>query len=180
MAASKGLMKLLSYLGVYALMLQAAAEQRLWWDRLVAGLLSGGLLSSVLALRQLYASTEELARWADPNSDRPARSGSMAPWAIPISWRVPGADRAHRRDRTSALAWGDQALRRNALVLGSTAVVFTYSRGGWLGLLAALAVLMLFCCCGRPPPLASALETPAASRPAGGRWLAAGRGRHAD
>ena len=35
---------------------------------LLAALLGGGLFSSVLALRQLYASTDELAGWADPNS----------------------------------------------------------------------------------------------------------------
>ena len=67
-AASKGLIKLLSYLGVYALLCKLLLSNERWWDRLVAGLLSGGLLSSVLALRQLYASSEELAGWADPNS----------------------------------------------------------------------------------------------------------------
>ena len=63
-AASKGLIKLISYLGVYALLCKLLLSNERWWDRLVAGLLSGGLLSSVLALRQLYASSEELAGWA--------------------------------------------------------------------------------------------------------------------
>jgi putative inorganic carbon (HCO3(-)) transporter len=67
-AATKGLLKLLSYLGVYALIHKLLIHHQRWWNRLLAGLLCGGLLSSVLALRQLYASTEELARWADPNS----------------------------------------------------------------------------------------------------------------
>ena len=67
-AAAKGLLKLVSYLGVYALMRQLLSVRPEWWDRLVAGLLGGSLLSSLLALRQLYAPTEELARWADPNS----------------------------------------------------------------------------------------------------------------
>ena len=67
-AATKGLLKLASYLGVFALMRTLLERQIIWWDRLLAALLGGGLLSSVLALRQLYASTEELAGWADPNS----------------------------------------------------------------------------------------------------------------
>ena len=67
-AAAKGLLKLISYLGVYALMRQLLEVRPEWWDRLVAALLGGSLLSTVLALRQLYATTEELARWADPNS----------------------------------------------------------------------------------------------------------------
>ena len=56
-AASKGLIKLLSYLGVYALLCKLLLSNSRWWDRLIAGLLSGGLFSSVLALRQLYASS---------------------------------------------------------------------------------------------------------------------------
>ena len=67
-AAAKGLLKLTSYLGVYALMRTLLERQIVWWDRLLAALLGGGLFSSVLALRQLYASTDELAGWADPNS----------------------------------------------------------------------------------------------------------------
>ncbi|MDA1156282.1 MAG: putative bicarbonate transporter, IctB family, partial [Cyanobacteria bacterium] len=66
-AAFKGLLKLISYLGVYALLRQLLEQAPLWWDRLVAALLGGELLSSVLAIRQLYGDTSELARWADPN-----------------------------------------------------------------------------------------------------------------
>jgi putative inorganic carbon (HCO3(-)) transporter len=68
LAAFKGLLKLLSYLGVYALMRQLLAEAPQWWNRIVAALLAGQLVSAVLAIRQLYGDTAELARWADPNS----------------------------------------------------------------------------------------------------------------
>ena len=61
-AAAKGLLKLTSYLGVYALMRTLLERQIVWWDRLLAALLAGGLFRSVLALRQLYASTAQLAR----------------------------------------------------------------------------------------------------------------------
>ena len=68
MAAFKGLLKLISYLGVYALMREVLARAPQWWDRIVAALLAGELVSAVMAIRQLYGDTTELARWADPNS----------------------------------------------------------------------------------------------------------------
>ena len=67
-AALHGLFKLLSYLGVYALMRQLLATEPIWWDRIVASLLAGSLVTSVVGIRQLFADTGELARWADPNS----------------------------------------------------------------------------------------------------------------
>ena len=88
MAAAKGLIKLLSYLGVYALIRELLAQRPLWWDRLVAALLGGGLLSSVMALRQLYGPTEELAGWADPNSVAEGTIRIYGPLAIPICWRA--------------------------------------------------------------------------------------------
>ena len=144
-AAAKGLLKLLSYLGVYALLCRLLIANRLWWDRLLGALLAGGLLSSVLALRQLYASTEELARWADPNS---ISSGTiriygplgnpnlLAGYLLPL---IPLAAVALLRWR----GWGQRLFAAVTTVLSTAAVVFTYSRGGWLGLLAALAVLIL-------------------------------------
>ena len=144
-AAAKGLLKLLSYLGVYALLCRLLIANRLWWDRLLGALLAGGLLSSVMALRQLYASTEELARWADPNS---ISSGTiriygplgnpnlLAGYLLPL---IPLAAVALLRWR----GWGQRLFAAVTTVLSAAAVVFTYSRGGWLGLLAALAVLIL-------------------------------------
>ena len=41
MAAFKGLMKLVSYLGVYALMRQLLDQAPVWWDRIVAAILAG-------------------------------------------------------------------------------------------------------------------------------------------
>ena len=67
-AAAKGLLKLLSYLGVYALMRRLLERAPAWWDRLVAALLLGELATAVIGLRQLYGEAEQLARWADPNS----------------------------------------------------------------------------------------------------------------
>ena len=116
-----------------------------WWNRLLAALLSGGLLSSVLALRQLYASTEELARWADPGSMSTGTIRIYGPLGNPnllAGYLLPLIPLAV----IALLRWqglGQKIFAGVTGVLSAAAVVFTYSRGGWLGLLAALAVLVL-------------------------------------
>ena len=144
-AAAKGLFKLLSYLGVYALMRRLLDEAPRWWDRLLAGLLLGELITAVIGLRQLYGDTTELARWADPNSvaDGTQRIYStlenpnlLAGYLIPI---LPLA-------LVALLRWRSPWLRLFALtsfLLGAVAMLFTYSRGGWIGMVLALAVLGL-------------------------------------
>jgi putative inorganic carbon (HCO3(-)) transporter len=144
-AAAKGLFKLLSYLGVYALMRRLLDEAPRWWDRLLAGLLLGELITAVIGLRQLYGDTTELARWADPNSvaDGTQRIYStlenpnlLAGYLIPI---LPLA-------LVALLRWRSPWLRLFALTsfsLGAVAMLFTYSRGGWIGMVLALAVLGL-------------------------------------
>ena len=144
-AAVKGLLKLLSYLGVYALALKLLRQQPAWWDRLVAGLLGGGLLSSVLALRQLYASTEDLATWADPNSISAGTIRIYGPLGNPnllAGYLLPLLPLA----TVALIRWsgvGSRLFAAITLVLASTATTLTYSRGGWLGMVAALAVLLL-------------------------------------
>jgi len=144
-AAVKGLLKLLSYLGVYALLCRLLNTSPRWWNRLLAALLSGGLLSSVLALRQLYASTEELARWADPGSMSTGTIRIYGPLGNPnllAGYLLPLIPLAV----IALLRWqgmGQKIFAGVTGVLSAAAVVFTYSRGGWLGLLAALAVLVL-------------------------------------
>ena len=144
-AAFKGLLKLVSYLGVYALLRQLLEQAPLWWDRLVAALLGGELLSSVLAIRQLYGDTSELARWADPNSvaDGTIRvygplenPNLLAGYLIPI---LPIALIALLRWRS----WPQRLFAASALLLGSSALFLSYSRGGWLGMVAALGVAVL-------------------------------------
>jgi putative inorganic carbon (HCO3(-)) transporter len=145
MAAFKGLIKLLSYLGVYALMRQLLAEQPPWWDRIVAALLAGELASAVIAIRQLYGDTAELARWADPNSvaDGTIRvygplenPNLLAGYLIPI---LPLALVALLRWRS----WPQRLFAAAALVLGAVALFLSYSRGGWLGMVAALGGIAL-------------------------------------
>jgi len=144
-AAFKGLLKLVSYLGVYALMRQLLAAAPQWWDRIVAALLAGELVSAVMAIRQLYGDTTELARWADPNSvaDGTIRvygplenPNLLAGYLIPI---LPLALVALLRWRT----WPQRLFAAAALLLGSIALFLSYSRGGWLGMLAALGAVVL-------------------------------------
>ena len=145
LAAAKGLVKLVSYLGVYALMRQLLATAPRWWDRLVAALLAGELITSVIGIRQLYGDSGELARWADPNSvaDGTVRiystlenpnllAGYLLP-ALPLALvallRWPGLPR--------------KLFALTALVLGVAALVLTYSRGAWMGLVAEAGVIVL-------------------------------------
>jgi putative inorganic carbon (HCO3(-)) transporter len=144
-AAAKGLVKLASYLGVYALMQEVLTAAPVWWDRIVASLLGGSLLTSVIGLRQLYADTSELARWADPTSvaegtvriySTLGNPNLLAGYLLPIlplavvallRWRQPCR-------RLYALA---------ALVLGLATLVLTYSRGAWMGMVAGAAVIVV-------------------------------------
>ena len=129
-AAAKGLVKLISYLGVYALMRQLLDARPQWWDRLVAALLGGALLSSVMALRQLYGPTEELARWADPNSVAEGtiriygplgNPNLLAGYLVPI---LPIALVAMIRWR----GWGSRIYAATTVVLGAASTLFSYSR----------------------------------------------------
>ncbi|MEB3242242.1 MAG: IctB family putative bicarbonate transporter [Cyanobacteriota bacterium] len=144
-AAFKGLMKLVSYLGVYALLRQLLAAAPLWWDRITGALLAGSLLTSVLGIRQLYGDGGALARWSDANSvargtvriysslDNP---NLLAGYLLPI---LPLA-------AVAALRWSGWPRRLFALAslaLGLVALVLTYSRGAWMGMVASLALLAL-------------------------------------
>ena len=145
LAAFKGLLKLISYLGVYALMRELLAQQPRWWDRIVAALLSGSLYTSVLGIRQLYGNTEELARWADPNSvadgtiriygtlENPNLLGGFLLAVLPLAvaallrWRPPL----------------QRLFAAGSLALGLIALVLTYSRGAWMGMVASLGLMAL-------------------------------------
>ena len=144
-AAFKGLLKLVSYLGVYALMRQLLAEAPLWWDRITAALLAGQLLTSVIGIRQLYAGPGALARWSDSNSvaqgtvriystlDNPNLLGGYLLPILPLAV-------------VALLRWqgrGQRLFALTSLLLGVVALVLTYSRGAWMGIVAGLGTLAL-------------------------------------
>lgn len=157
-AAVKGLVKLLSVLGVYALMHEVLRQAPRWWDRIVASLLAGSLLTSVIGIRQLYADISELARWADPNSVAAGtvriystleNPNLLAGYLLPI---LPLALVATLRWQTPL----QRLFALSCLLLGSSALVLTYSRGAWMGLVAAAAVAALLLAAAfsrRWPPL---------------------------
>ena len=144
-AAAKGLLKLLGYLGVYALASKLLLSNSRWWDRLLAALLCGGLGSSVLALRQLYSNAEELARWADPNSITEGTIRIYGPLGNPnllagyLLALLPLAALAVLRWQ----GWGRRLFAIATLGLAGSSIVLTYSRGGWVGLMVGMAVLVL-------------------------------------
>ncbi len=145
LAAFKGLLKLVSYLGVYALMRQLLAAAPQWWDRITAALLAGELITSVIGIRQLYAGPGALARWSDSNSvaegtvriystlDNPNLLGGYLLPILPLAV-------------VALLRWQGRPQRLFALlslVLGVVALVLTYSRGAWMGMVAGLGTLAL-------------------------------------
>jgi putative inorganic carbon (HCO3(-)) transporter len=157
-AAAKGLLKLVSYLGVYALMRQLLAAAPAWWNRILAALLAGSLMSSVIAIRQLYGDTSELARWADPNSvaDGTIRvygplenPNLLAGYLIPI---LPLALVALLRWRR----WPSRLFALATLLMSVAALFLSYSRGGWIGMVGGLGCMGLLLALRRTrrwPPL---------------------------
>ena len=146
LAAFKGLMKLVSYLGVYALMRQLLASAPIWWDRITGAVLAGSLLTSVIGIRQLYGDAGgALARLSDANSvargtvriysslDNPNLLGGYLLPILPLA-------------AVALLRWQGWPRRLFALLsfgLGVVALVLTYSRGAWMGMVVSLALLGL-------------------------------------
>ncbi|MEB3352413.1 MAG: IctB family putative bicarbonate transporter [Cyanobacteriota bacterium] len=144
-AAFKGLLKLVSYLGVYALARQLLAVAPQWWDRIVAALMAGQLITSVIGIRQLYGDTSALARWSDANSvaegtiriystlENPNLLGGFLLAVLPLTV-------------VALVRWrgiGPRLFAVTSLVLGLIALVLTYSRGAWMGMVVALATIGL-------------------------------------
>ena len=94
-AAAKGLLKLLSYLGVYGLMRRLLEGAPQWWNRLLAALLVGQLITAVIGLRQLYAPIEDLALWADPNSVADGTRRIYSTLGTPDEDSWPGVSKLH-------------------------------------------------------------------------------------
>ena len=143
--ALRGLLKLVLYLGVWALAARLLRQYRSWWNPVLAGLLLGGLAEAVLALRQLQGGAIPLATWSDEASillgterlyGSLGNPNLLGGYLVPIVPLAVGA----------ALRWRSWPARLFAAVTGALAglaLVLTYSRGAWLGLAASLACFAL-------------------------------------
>ena len=143
--ALRGLLKLVLYLGVWALAARLLAHHRHWWNLLLAGLLLGGLAEAVLALRQLHGGAMALATWSDQasillNTERLYGSlgnpNLLGGYLVPIVPLAVGAALHWRR-------WPGRLFAVVTAALAGAALALTYSRGAWLGLVAGLACLVL-------------------------------------
>ena len=143
--ALRGLLKLVLYLGVWALAARLLAQRRRWWNPVLAGLLLGGLVEAVLALRQLHGGAMALATWSDEasillNTERLYGSlgnpNLLGGYLVPIVPLAVGAALHWHR-------WPGRLFAAVTATLAGTALVLTYSRGAWLGLGAGLACFVL-------------------------------------
>ena len=144
LAAATGLLKLVAYLTTWALAARLLRELPGWWHPVLAGLLLGAMAESVLALRQLSTGVEALATWSDAAylSEGTTRVyGSLGNPNLLGGYLVPVVPLA----AGAALHWRRPMSRLFAAataILGTIAMFYSYSRGAWLGLAAALGCLL--------------------------------------
>ncbi|MEO0853397.1 MAG: putative bicarbonate transporter, IctB family, partial [Cyanobacteria bacterium J06648_11] len=142
--ALEGWIKLtLYFLGF--LLLHRLLQKSRWRSLLVAVLLLATLLESIHGLRQFIYGAEELATWVDPQSGLTGTTrvysyllnpnllaGYLLP-AIPIglaaAWTWKG--------------WGAKLFAVCATGMNLACLALTFSRGGWIGVMAALTVMTL-------------------------------------
>ena len=143
--ALRGLLKLVLYLGVWALAARLLTEHRSWWNPILAGLLLGGLAEAVLALRQLQGGAISLATWSDEASillgterlyGSLGNPNLLGGYLVPIIPLAIGAVLYWR-------SWPSRLFAAMTAGLAGVALVLTYSRGAWLGLGASLACFIL-------------------------------------
>ncbi len=148
-ASIQGFLKLSGYLSIYALTRKLLQVKSLWWDRLVASLLAGQLLASVIALRQLYMPFYGSNGWSDPSFlpyDLIRIYGSLGNPNLLAGYLVPTLPLALSVIlRWQNLSW--KLFAFSSLFLGTVSITLTYSRSAWMGLLSALITfLILFSC----------------------------------
>ena len=143
--AGRGLLKLVLYLGVWALAARLLTQRRSWWNPILAGLLLGGLAEAVLALRQMQGGAIALATWSDQASillgterlyGSLGNPNLLGGYLVPIIPLAIGAALYWRR-------WPSRLFAAVTATLAGLALVLTYSRGAWLGLGAGLACFVL-------------------------------------
>ena len=141
-AALSGLIKLGLYLIFFALMARVLRSPQ-WRSRVITVYLYAALGVAAYGMHQQFHGVPALATWVDAQSTLAKTTrvysslgnpnllaGYLVP-AVPLSvaaffnWR----------------GWGPKALAGFMVLMNSACLVLTYSRGGWLGLVAALGAI---------------------------------------
>lgn len=144
-AALQGLIKFTLYVLFFALSERVMRSSR-WRSGMISVYLLAALVVSVYAIRQWIFGADALATWTDPNSELANTTrvysylgnpnllaGYLLP-AIPLSLAAVFAWRG----------WLPKLLAVVMLGLNASSLIFTFSRGGWLGLVVSLSVLAVF------------------------------------
>ncbi len=142
--ALSGLIELTLYLIVFALVERTVRVAR-WRDWLITVYLFTAFIVTLYGIRQWFFGAEALATWVDPDSSfvnttrvysylgNPNLLSSYLLPSVPLSlsavlvWRN----------------WGPKLLAAIMFLANSICIVLTFSRGGWMALLMALAISSL-------------------------------------
>jgi len=143
-AALSGLAKLTLFLILFWLMAWVLRSPR-WRNWLIAIYLHTALIVSTYGLRQLYFGAEPLATWVDQESTLAnttrvysylGNPNLLAGYLIPAVALSAVAVFAWR-------GWLPKALALTMFGMNMICLVFTFSRGGWIGLVATMFVLLV-------------------------------------
>ena len=144
LAAREGLVKLTVYLLLFALLARVMRSPRLrsW---IITLFLHISLIVSVYGLRQYIFGAEALATWVDPTSDSAnltrvysylGNPNLLAGYLIPAVSLSFAAIFTWRR-------WLPKALALTIFIVNSACLILTYSRGGWIGFLVCIFLLLV-------------------------------------
>ena len=143
-AAASGWIKLSLFLAIFALMSRLLRSSRLRTG-LIAVYLHSALVVSVYGVQQWRLGVPPLATWNDPNSTLANVTRAYSYLGNPnllAGYLVPAAIFSF----AAMFVWRSWATKALALTMFATntaCLVFTWSRGGWLGLVAGLFVLFV-------------------------------------
>ncbi|MDY6938630.1 MAG: IctB family putative bicarbonate transporter [Cyanobacteriota bacterium] len=143
--AFSGWVKLTLFLVLFALCAKVLRSPR-WRSAVVTIYLHAALIVSVYGIRQWYFGVDALATWTDPTSEMAGvtrvysylgNPNLLAGYLIPAVVFSMAAVFAWR-------GWLPKALAIVMVTVNSVCIVFTFSRGSWIGILAAgFAMLLL-------------------------------------
>ena len=141
-AALSGLLKLTLYILFFALAVRIL-RQPPWRNRIMTVYLLTAMVVSAYGIRQAFLGARSLATWVDPTSPLAdtvrvysylGNPNLLAGYLIPAVCFSIAACFAWQ-------GWGCKALGVGMSVLNLSALVLTYSRGGWIGCVIALLLL---------------------------------------